>query len=98
MLLLSSFRPFKPREEWRRVNLRLSFGASRHKALSNSDLASFAANFHSMQKSFAHAVVRFHAFVTVFPRQLLMSSHDLLSNSTAYFDVQRPCPQFTSLF
>lgn len=69
-----------------------------HKALSNSDLASFPANFHSMQKSFAHAVVRFHAFVTVFPRRLLMSSHDLLSNSTAYFDVQRPCPQFTSLF
>lgn len=69
-----------------------------HKALSNSDLASFAANFHSTQKSFAHAVVRFHAFVTVFPRQLLMSSHDLLSNSTAYFDVQRPCPQFTSSF
>ena len=70
----------------------------RHKALSNSDLASFAANFHSTQKSFAHAVVRFHVFVTVFPRRLLMSSHDLLSNSTAYFDVQRPCPQFTSSF
>lgn len=43
----------------------------RHKALSNSDPASFAANFHSMQKSFAHAVVRFCAFVAVSPRKLL---------------------------